>query len=296
LKLVWNVIKAAFLGYAVAFSLAGTIALFFVAVTVLSPILRVKRLRHSNPKETIYMRDQRELLASQNLPDTLSQKFVPLDSISPCLIKTVLAAEDDGFYTHPGFDIAAIAQAVQHNRTGNGRRRGASTITQQMAKNLFVGGERNFKRKYKELAYAVLMEYFLGKDRILELYMNYAQWGKNIFGCEAASQAYFERPCSELSFDQSARMAAVLAKPKRLSPHFTKSVLLRKRMTVIANNLYRRRSIDTTTWEEFGGRDSLLSLRALLEGVQVGDSPLQADEPGRQQEQERASGTGQENL
>jgi monofunctional biosynthetic peptidoglycan transglycosylase len=272
LKIVWNVIKAVFLGYAAIFAVALTVALWIAAAAILKPILKVKRLRDNNPKETIYMRNERELLASQHLPDTLSQTFVPLDSISPNLVKAVLAAEDDGFYMHPGFDVTAIAEAARHNSTRNGRRHGASTITQQMAKNLFAGGEKTFNRKYRELAYAVLMEYFLGKDRILELYMNYAQWGRNIFGCEAASRAYFDRSCSNLSFEEAARMAAVLAKPERLNPHFTKSVLLQKRMTVIANNLYRRRSIDTTTWAELGGSDSLLATRAASEGYLRGDS------------------------
>jgi monofunctional biosynthetic peptidoglycan transglycosylase len=281
LKLVWSVIKAIFLGYAVVFAVASTVVLWVAASAILTPILKVKRLRDNNPKETIYMHKQRELLAARNLPDTLSQVFVPLDSISPALVKAVLAAEDDGFYTHPGFDISAIARAAEHNSKSNGRRRGASTITQQMAKNLFVGGEKSFNRKYRELAYAVLMEYFLGKDRILELYMNYAQWGKNIFGCEAASRAYFDRPCSELSFEQAARMAAVLAKPQRLSPHFTASVLLQKRMTVIANNLYRRRSIDTTTWAGLGGSDSLLEIRALQEGGPPGDTLNRFDRQDR---------------
>lgn len=278
MKIAWKIIKAIFVGYAVLFSVVGTVALIAAGAAVLSPILKVKRLANENPEETLYMRRERQALARSDKPDTLLHRFVPLDSISPHLVKAVLAAEDDGFYTHPGFDVTAIARAVEYNRFANGhRQRGASTITQQMAKNLFVGGEKNLKRKYEELVYAVLMEYFLGKDRILELYMNYAQWGKNIFGCEAAAQFYFKRSSSQLSVEQAARMAAVLAKPERLNPLYAESALLQKRMAVIANNMYRRRSIDTTTWIELGGNDSLLSVRAFSESV----PPAESGRPGQ---------------
>ncbi|MBD3392211.1 MAG: monofunctional biosynthetic peptidoglycan transglycosylase [Chitinivibrionales bacterium] len=269
MRIVWNMVKQALVGYAVVFSIAGTLLLVIAGWVVLTPVLRVKHLKTHNPAQTLYMKGQRNWLRSKGLPDTLSHRFVPLDSISPHLVKAVLAAEDDGFYAHPGFDIRAIARAVEHNQNNAGRRRrGASTITQQMAKNLFTGGKRSFERKYRELAYAVLMEHFLGKKRILELYLNYAQWGKNIFGCEAAARHYYQRSASSITMGQAAHLAAVLARPNHLTPHYTESGLLQKRMRVISNNLYRRRSIDTTTWRELGGQDSLLELRATLEALQ----------------------------
>jgi monofunctional biosynthetic peptidoglycan transglycosylase len=250
-----------FVAYAVVFSLTATIAIGMLAYAVITPVLEVRNLKTANPAITIYMRRQRTVLAAEQKPDSLKCSFVPLDSISPNLIRAVLAAEDDGFYYHPGFDINAIMHAIEYNKNVNGsRRHGASTITQQVAKNLFTGGERTFYRKYRELAYALLMEHILGKDRILELYMNYAQWGENIFGCEAASIEYFGKSSRNLSVSQAAHLAAILAKPSKLNPNSTSSVFLQKRLAVIANNMFRRHSIDTVTWKELGGSEDSASV------------------------------------
>jgi monofunctional glycosyltransferase len=257
-KIILKIIAGIFLAYAVLFSIAASIALGIVSYAVIAPVMQVKHLRTANPVETIYMKQQKALLASQHKPNGLIQHFVPLDSISPYLLKSVLAAEDDGFYYHPGFDINAIAQAIDYNRASNSVRHGASTITQQLAKNLFAGGEKSFDRKYRELVYALLMEWFLGKDRILELYMNYAQWGPNIFGCEAAAREYYQKSSRNLSVSEAARLAAMLAKPSKVNPHSAQSIFMQKRLSVIANNLYRRHTIDSTMWLELGGNDSSL--------------------------------------
>ena len=258
LKIIWRIVSGIFLAYAVLFSLALTILLILLALYISKPIFEVKKLKTKNPEQTLYMATCRQSLRDSGEVDTLMQIFVPLDSIPPILIKAVIAAEDDGFYIHPGFDIGAIAKAYEHNRAKNQLKHGASTITQQMAKNLFVGGEKRFSRKYHELAYTILMESILGKERILELYLNYAQWGKNIFGCEAASQYYYKKSCKNLDLDQATRLAAVLAKPKKLNPHYTKSILLKKRLRVIGDNLYRRHIIDDSTYITVAETDSLI--------------------------------------
>jgi monofunctional biosynthetic peptidoglycan transglycosylase len=261
MKRLLKVLAAIFISYAVIFSIAFTIVLYIAASAVYSPFMEVKRLKTENPQQTLFMKQQLARLQENDRSIALKQIFIPLDSISPSLVKAVLAAEDDGFYLHPGFDITAILQAIEHNRSRNSFRRGASTITQQVAKNLFSGGKKSYERKYRELFYAVLMEFVLGKDRILELYMNYAQWGLDIFGCEAAAQYFFGKSSSHLTLPECARLAAILAKPATLNPHSTKSVLLQKRLSVIANNLFRRKSIDTTMWSELGGDDSTLLRR-----------------------------------
>ena len=130
----------------------------------------------------------------------------------------MIASEDDGFYTHPGIDLEAMIQAAAYNRSQGEVKRGGSTITQQVAKNLFLSKERSFERKIREVAYSILMERYLGKDRILELYLNYAQWGKNIFGCEAASMEYFKKSSANLTRNESAKLAAILAMPSKISP------------------------------------------------------------------------------
>jgi monofunctional biosynthetic peptidoglycan transglycosylase len=259
-KIIWKVIKGIFLTYAVLFSIAFTVALIVAFLYISKPILAVKKLKTINPKQTLYMSTCKQTLLDSGEVDTLMHIFIPIDSIPPILIKAVIAAEDDGFYVHPGFDLAAIARAYEANRAKNRIKHGGSTLTQQMAKNLFVGGEKRFSRKYHELAYTILMESMLGKERILELYLNYAQWGKNIFGCEAASRFYYKKSCKNLSLDEATRLAAVLAKPCRLNPHYTKSILLKKRLRVIGDNLYRKHIIDDTTYITVAETDSLIHI------------------------------------
>lgn len=260
LKIIWKVIKGIFLTYAVLFSLVFTTLLILSALYISRPFFEVKKLKTKNPDQTLYMATCKQILRDSGEVDTLMHIFIPLDSIPPILIKAVIAAEDDGFYIHPGFDIGAIAKAYEHNRAKNRIKHGASTITQQMAKNLFVGGKKQFNRKYLELIYSILMEKYLGKDRILELYLNYAQWGKNIFGCEAASQYYYKKSSKNLDLDQATRLAAVLAKPCKLNPHYTKSILLKKRLRVIGDNLYRRHIIDDSTYINVAETDSLIHI------------------------------------
>lgn len=247
-SILWRLL----LVYAIIFSLSATIIGAVVGYQLAKPLLQVRALRHENPRYSSYMR---EVVRTQFAGDysKLNHRFVPLDSISPWLTKAVLAAEDDGFWVHPGFDIAAIVAANQYNRKHNNIRHGGSTITQQMAKNLFLSNRRSFSRKYSELIYAVLMERMLGKKRILELYLNYAQWGADIFGCEAASQHYFGKPAKALTLNESARMAAVLAMPSRQSPLRSSSGFMGKRLHVIAQNLYLGSSIDASTHQQLSG-------------------------------------------
>jgi monofunctional biosynthetic peptidoglycan transglycosylase len=259
--ILWVAVKTLFLVYAVAFSIAGTALLVYAYHFVATPVHHVKYLVRHNPGETEYMKQYRAQLRQQGKPDSLRQVSVCLDSVSKTLQNAVIAAEDDGFYTHPGFDLEAIIAAADYNRDKNRIARGASTITQQLAENLFCDHEKNFTRKFKELGYALLLEKYLGKDRILELYLNYAQWGDNVFGCEAASQAYYKKPSSRLSLSEAARLAAVLAMPSRLSPLNPKSVFIQKRVAVIANNLYKRHVLDDSGYTAVSGlpppKDSL---------------------------------------
>jgi monofunctional glycosyltransferase len=259
--ILWAIVKTLFLAYAVAFSIVGTVLLIYAYHFIATPVHDVKYLARHNPGETEYMRQYRAQLRLQGKPDSLRQVFVCLDSVSKTLQNAVIAAEDDGFYTHPGFDLEAIIAALDYNRDKNRMAHGASTITQQLAKNLFCDHEKNFSRKFKELGYSLLLEKYLGKDRILELYLNYAQWGDNVFGCEAASQTYYKKPSSRLSLSEAARLAAVLAMPARLSPLNPKSVFIQKRVAVIANNLYKRHVLDDSGYTAVSGlpppKDSL---------------------------------------
>ncbi|MDR0330572.1 MAG: transglycosylase domain-containing protein [Chitinispirillales bacterium] len=245
---VYVAIRTVFVAYAVIFTIVATWALVkgycYFNDTVMAPINEVKALKSNNPEESAYMAQYRQELRDKGESDTLVWKFVPLDSISQSLINAVLAVEDDGFYMHPGFSLDAIVEAIEYNKSINANKRGASTITQQLAKNMFLTPEKSFERKVKELGYTLLMEKYLGKDRLLELYMNYAQWGKNIFGCEAAANTYYKKGSRGLTLLESARMASCLAMPTKLTPHYTKSVYMGKRIVIIANNMYIRNKLD----------------------------------------------------
>jgi monofunctional biosynthetic peptidoglycan transglycosylase len=257
----WLVIKALFLTYAVVFSVAGTCGIIYGYIVLTRPMRDVKFLIDHNPGESLYMREFRASLRAQHRPDRLKQRFVPLDSIAKTLQNSVIAAEDDGFYTHPGIDIEAILKAAEYNRDRNKIMRGASTITQQLAKNLFLDNEKKFTRKIQELGYTLLLEKYLSKERILELYLNYAQWGENIFGCEAASEEYFRKSCARLTLSEASRLAATLAMPSRVSPLNANSIFIQKRVEVIASNLYRRHLLDDSGYATVSGlpppKDSL---------------------------------------
>jgi monofunctional biosynthetic peptidoglycan transglycosylase len=248
-----KIIASLFIAYAVIFSIAGSYLLYRGARYVLKPVRQVKHLALYNPRQTSYMAHYRQDLKEAGKPDSLSQIFVPLDSISTYLQEAVVASEDDGFYIHPGVDLEAIISANDYNLRYKKIKRGGSTITQQIAKNIFLNNDRNFERKYMELAYSLLMEKYLGKRRILELYLNYAQWGANLFGCEAASRFYFKKPCSQLNRNEAIRLAAVLASPAKLSPMYSQSTVLAQRIQVIANNLYSHHQINDSGYRSITG-------------------------------------------
>lgn len=143
---------------------------------------------------------------------------VPLSRISPHLRYAVVAAEDGNFYRHWGFDFGQIEIAVKEDFMERGRLRGASTISQQLVKNLFLGTRGSFVRKALEVPLVPLAELLLGKDRILEIYLNQVEWGPGVFGAEAAAQFHYRTSARTLSRQQATRLAAVLPSPLRRRP------------------------------------------------------------------------------
>lgn len=139
-----------------------------------------------------------------------------LENISGRLQLAVMCAEDQNFLLHEGLDFRSIKKAEEINKRG-GNMRGASTITQQVAKNVFLWPDRTWVRKVAELYFSLLIEMIWSKERIMEVYLNVAEFGDGIFGAEAASQAYFKRSADGISITQAARLAAVLPSPKRYS-------------------------------------------------------------------------------
>ncbi|HWH03306.1 MAG TPA: biosynthetic peptidoglycan transglycosylase [Gemmatimonadales bacterium] len=205
---------------------------------------------------------------------------VPLSSISHVMQRMVIIGEDSRFKTHHGIDFAEIADALQltpHSKfwptaqavwRRRDRIRGASTITQQLAKNLYLSPSRNPLRKLKEAVTAVRLELALPKDRIMELYLNVVEWGPGVWGVDQASRDYFGVPPSELSDDQAAELAATIPHPRSSNPIFHPAITLARRDLILA----RFRGLDVYVPPDTTARDSLampLIPQAVLDSIPV---------------------------
>ena len=165
----------------------------------------------------------------------LKKDWVSIEEISPNLQLAVVCSEDQNFLEHSGFDLDAIEKAVKHNKTHK-RKRGASTISQQTAKNVFLYDGRNWIRKGFEVYFTFLSELFWSKERIIEVYLNVIEFGDGIYGAEAASQQFFKTSAKNLSRKQAALLAAVLPSPKRFSAK-NPSAYVRKRQQWILGQM-----------------------------------------------------------
>ena len=167
------------------------------------------------PASTAFMDQAREALREENPRARLEHKWVPYERISVSLTRAVVAAEDARFLDHEGFDWEMIQKAMAKNERRGRVVAGASTISQQLAKNLFLSGERSWLRKGQEAIITWMLETVMSKRRILELYLNVAEWGDGVFGAEAAARHHFGVPAGALSAEQAAWLAAILPSPKR---------------------------------------------------------------------------------
>ncbi|MDR3441107.1 monofunctional biosynthetic peptidoglycan transglycosylase [Telmatospirillum sp.] len=163
------------------------------------------------------------------------QRWVPIEAISPELRRAVMTSEDQRFCSHHGFDWIEIDEAAESYRD-DGRVRGASTISMQTAKNVFLWPGRNILRKGLEAGFTVLIEALWGKRRILEVYLNVIEWGHGLYGAEAAAQHYFHRPAGALTRHQAAALAAILPNPRRFSPT-SPSLFIANRIRIIESRM-----------------------------------------------------------
>jgi monofunctional biosynthetic peptidoglycan transglycosylase len=178
----------------------------------------VRPLKSQPPKTTAYMELRRRQAASKGKRLDLRWTWVSSGAISESLKKAVITAEDDEFWRHDGVDWLAIRAAYERNRKAGRFTAGGSTITMQLARNLYLSPSKNPLRKAKEILIARRLERELGKGRILELYLNVVEWGQGVFGCEAAARIYFEKSCAELTSDEAVALAVVLPNPRRWNP------------------------------------------------------------------------------
>lgn len=238
------------------------IGLLVVAVLALQLffVARIAVMAVVDPQSTAFERSEawRVLLEKGRLP--WHQQWVPYAQISDHLKRAVIASEDDGFSNHDGVDWDALEKAWEKNAKAEAQAAkiqaskkpgadtakakpvrppkivGGSTITQQLAKNLFLSGERTLLRKGQEFVLTLLLESFLSKQRILEIYLNSVEWGEGVFGAEAAAQRYFHKPAAKLSAYEAARLAVMLPRPKFFEK-LPNSSYVAGRASVIANRM-----------------------------------------------------------
>ena len=187
-----------------------------------------------NPESTAFMRNRLEILQEDNPRARLRQQWVPYQRISGHLKRAVVAAEDAKFVSHNGFDWDGIQKAYEKNLREGEIVAGGSTITQQLAKNLFFSGERAWWRKAQEAVVAVMLETVMSKRRILEIYLNVIEWGDGVFGAEAAARHHYGTSAAGLSAEQAARLASVVPSPRRYGPASDTAYLQRRTQTILA--------------------------------------------------------------
>ena len=220
---------------------AGLLAALVLAVVAVQVALEaasypVSDLATRVPRLTALMRER-------GATAPVDQRWIPYDRVSPLLRRAVLVAEDDAFFTHGGLDWNEIQASARRNLEAGRIVRGGSTITQQLARNIFLGDARTLSRKLKEVFVALRFERTLSKRRIFELYLNLIEWGDGIYGIEAAARRYFGVPASDLSPREAVLLAAVIINPRRFSP-LAPPVRIERRVRIIASRLRRRGFLD----------------------------------------------------
>lgn len=178
----------------------------------------VTELARTNPRSTAFIEARTARARDRGKHVSPQQYWVSLSRISPHLKRAVIVAEDARFYSHEGFDWEGIRDAALDNLEAGEFRRGGSTITQQLAKNLYLTTEKSLLRKMREALITRTLEHHLTKARILEVYLNVVEWGHHVYGAEAAARHHFGKSALSLSRDESALLAAILPAPRRYDP------------------------------------------------------------------------------
>jgi monofunctional glycosyltransferase len=213
--------------------LAAAAAAIFLAVQ-LSFFVRIWWWKDHNPSRTAFMEASLDRLQASKPEAKLRHTWVPYDRISPHLKRAIVVAEDAKFADHEGFDWEAIERALEKNRAKGKVVAGGSTISQQLAKNLFLSGARSPWRKGQEAIITVMIEHVMDKRRILEVYLNVIEWGEGVFGAEAAARHYFGTTAAGLGPEASARLAAMVPNPRFYDRNRNTRWLSRKTQMILA--------------------------------------------------------------
>lgn len=213
-----------------AIAVLGVLGFSYVAYIYLT-LPDVRSLATTNPTTTAFMRIREAEARDEGKKFAIRQQWIPYRQISPLLRRAVIVTEDAAFFDHDGIDLNEIKASMEKNWEEGQFLRGGSTITQQLAKNLYLSESKNPMRKVVELLIARRLEAALSKQRILEIYLNMIEWGDGIFGCEAAARAYFSKSCASVDIQEAALMAGAIINPRVHSPaHPTKRLLRRQQI------------------------------------------------------------------
>ncbi len=202
----------------------------------------IRQLVHENPKSTTFIDSERARLADSlrhagaPLPDTLIRwTWIPLDSIPKVIQELTLIAEDAKFFEHQGFDLEQIEYALVANHQAGKKARGASTITQQVAKNLYLSKEKEMSRKLREAVITLVMEHYLSKERILEVYLNVAQFDDGVFGIREAARHWLRKEPKDLTQDEAINLVCLLPSPTKWNPKKPNNAFLQHKRLVLRN-------------------------------------------------------------
>ncbi|MDZ7374306.1 MAG: monofunctional biosynthetic peptidoglycan transglycosylase [candidate division KSB1 bacterium] len=231
-----------------ALILLGVVALALAALWISVP--DVSNLNKGNPRATALMLYREEQARKSHRRPRRVWFWVPLSRISPYLVHAVLIAEDDKFFQHRGFDWESIREAFEKDLQRKRFAFGGSTISQQLAKNLYLSPRKTPIRKLREAAIAWQLERKLSKRRILELYLNVIEWGDGIYGAEAAARTYYGCSAAELSVPQAIRLASILPNPRRYSPYDSTRAWLRRKRLTLAERMRKRNLISEDQFQE----------------------------------------------
>lgn len=224
--------------------------LMVIVVTAVSGYKEIRSLKMNNPTETSMMRYRQQQAGRKNRQAVRLSNWMPLSSISPLLIQAVLIAEDDKFFQHDGFDWEGIKIALEKDFDRKRFSAGGSTITQQLAKNLYLSPSKNPLRKLREAILAVQIEKMCSKRRILELYLNVIEWGPGLYGIGPASRHYFQKAPGALQAGEAIRLASVLPNPLRYSPLRDTNRRMRRQRLRLAEAMYKRGLVDEAAYQQ----------------------------------------------
>jgi monofunctional biosynthetic peptidoglycan transglycosylase len=220
----------------VRYLLVAAVAAFGYLGYVYATLPDVRALRAANPSTTAFMELRAAEARARGRAPRRLQRWVPYARISPTLKRAVLVAEDAAFWQHEGIDVKQIRESLERDLEKGTFSRGGSTITQQLAKNLFLSPSKNPLRKLRELLIARRLEASLSKRRIFEIYLNVIEWGDGVYGAESASRAYFGKSASQLTAEEAATLAACIINPRLMNPdRFT--IRLQRRQRLILSRM-----------------------------------------------------------